>query len=191
MAQYYYLASSLPFLQFKEAPALTYGDFLEQCSMWLNSHEMTQVASARIDIESIVLENVSNDLLWSWIVFENSLRNELVRLRAGDVGVSPDAYVRTHIDSDPTIALLAREAMKDPSPLKVEFSLLEARWNFLEDHIVGHYFDLTAVIIYGLKLQLLERKGLFTVDKGQKVFHIIYEGNKDEEERKYRENSRD
>ncbi len=183
--------------------AANWGDEFEQITFWdqldfiglncyyplskKNKSNQTELEQGFIS----VLEKVSNGLLWSWIVFENSLRNELVRLRAGDIGVSPDAYVRTHIDYDPMVAQLAREAMKDSSPLKVEFSLLQIRWNFLEDYIVGHYFDLTALIIYGLKLQLLERKGLFTVDKGQKVFHIIYEGNKDEEERKYRENSRD
>ena len=189
MADYYYLVSSLPLLQFKDAPGVTYEKFLNDCSMWLTEAEMRQVASARLDIESISLEGVTNRTLWSWIIFENSLRNELVKVRAGVLGVTAESFMRKHIESDPAVASVVRDVAKEASPHKAELSLLEVRWNFLSDNEVGHYFDVTALIIYSLKLQLLERKELFHVEKGQKVFHIIYEGNKDEEERKYRDNN--
>ena len=188
MAEYFYLVSSLPFLQFKEPSLIKHGQFLKDCSMWLSEGDMEQVRHARVDIEHIPLEKITNRTLWSWIVFENSVRNELVRIRAGQMGVTPENFLRTHIDSDPTVIARVRDAAKEPSPHKAELLLLELRWNFLENLEVGHGFDVTGLIIYGLKLQLLERKMLFNVENGQKVFHIIYEGNKDEEERKYREN---
>ena len=182
MAEYFYMVSSLPFLQFKEPPLIKYKQFLKDCSMWLSTGDRVQVTHARIDIENILLEEVSNKVLWDWIIFENSLRNELVKLRASHVGVRAEGFLRTHIESDPTVIFRVREAAKEPSPHKAEVSLLELRWNFLENLEVSHYFDVTALIIYSLKLQLLERKVLFNVEDGQKVFHIIYEGNKDEEE---------
>ena len=189
MADYYYLVSTLPLLQLKDAPGTTYDQFLQDCSMWLSAGEMKQVSNARIDIENISLEEVKNGMLWNWIVFENSIRNELVKIRAANVGTSPDSYLRKHIENDPSIVSLIRDVAKESSPYKAELSLLDVRWDFLSNSEVGHYFDVTALILYSLKLQLLARKELFHVEKGQKVFHIIYEGNKDEEERKYRENN--
>ncbi|MCK5707902.1 MAG: DUF2764 family protein [Candidatus Aureabacteria bacterium] len=189
MAEHYYLVSSLPFLRLKELPPIKYNDFLDNCLSWLNKNEMSQIRNSRIDIENILLGQVTNSVLKDWIVFENSLRNELVRIRANETGISADQYIRTDIESDPVIFSVVREAVKAPSPLKIEMNFIELRWKFLEQYEVGHYFDLTALVLYGLKLQLLERQSLFDISKGQKVFHTIYEGNKDEEERKYRENS--
>ena len=189
MAEYYYLVTSLPFLRYKEPPALCYKDFIDSCAFWMNKKGLHQVKRARIDIENINIEEITNPLLSSWMVFEHSLRNELVRSRAQNVEVQAENYLRTHIDSDPIVANHVREAVKDPSPYKAETALIELRWDFLTNNEVGHYFDETSIIIYGLKLQLLERLSMFETEKGQKVFHIIYEGNKDEEERKYRENN--
>ena len=189
MAEYYYLVTSLPFLRYKEPPVLCYKDFIDSCAFWMNKKDLHQVKRARIDIEKINIEEITNPLLSSWMVFEHSLRNELVRSRAQNMGVQAENYLRTHINSDPTVATYVREAVKDPSPYKAETALIELRWDFLTNNEVGHYFDETSIIIYGLKLQLLERLSMFKTEKGQKVFHIIYEGNKDEEERKYRENN--
>jgi len=190
MTGYYYLASSLPFLRFKEKPSVRYRAFLEESSMWLSNGDMEQLRLSRIDIEHIEYERVKNKTLLSWIIFENSLRSEIVKIRASNLGIQHEGFLKPHLDIDPGLFQKAREALKDQSPYKAELALLEARWNFLENSEVGHYFDITFLIIYALKLQLLERMELFEVERGQKVFHIIYEGNKDEEERKRRENNR-
>jgi hypothetical protein len=45
---------------------------------------------------------------------------------------------------------------------------------------VGHYFDLALLIIYALKLQLLERIHKFDEEKGKQVLRLIYERSLDE-----------
>ena len=186
MDKYYYLVSSLPFLRFNEKPLLHHKDLLKDCRMWLHGEDMRQMECARIDIENIPLENVSNAVLWDWIIFENTIRNELVRLRASNLGIQPDQFLRKHINIDPTVFNAVRDAAKESSPYKAEMALLDTRWKFLENLEVGHHFNVSALILYALKLQLLERMELFEIGKGEKVFHFIYEGNKDEEERKHR-----
>jgi len=49
---------------------------------------------------------------------------------------------------------------------EAEKSLDEARWKFLDELSFGHYFDLDILIVYVLKLLLLERWGkINTADK--------------------------
>ena len=75
---------------------------------------------------------------------------------------------------------LVEQALRDPSPLKVEMHLLETRWQFLTDSESCHHFDLTVLMIYGLKLQILERMQKFDEEKGERVLNRIYERSFDE-----------
>jgi hypothetical protein len=180
MSQYYYLISSLQFLRFREKPPVNHASFLEDCRSWLDDENMRQVRLAVLDIENIPAETALNETLLKWVIFENSLRTEMVRVRAAGLGISPEPYFRKGIESDPSAFSKVREALKDPSLYKAQMAVWELRWNFLEDLGAGHFFDITAVIVYGLKLQILERVGLYSAEKGQQVFHSIYEGSRDD-----------
>ena len=58
----------------------------------------------------------------------------------------------------------------DDNPLEIERRLLHLRWNFLEEQEIGHFFDLHFLIIYYLKLQLLQRLFSFDKQKGKVRF---------------------
>jgi len=53
------------------------------------------------------------------------------------------------------------------NPLEIEKRLMRAQWDFLEEQEIGHFFDLDFLIIYYLKLQILERMFSFNKEKGQ------------------------
>jgi len=178
MAEYYYILASLPYLEFSEKPPLSHKHFWDLCIPWMGPGDRNQLQSARLEIENIQPEIAKNDVLKKWIVFENTLRTELVRLRAQNLEVSAGPFIRMHIEYDPSFAPHIREALKGPSPHAIETAILELRWNFLTDNEVGHYFDLTALIIYSLKLQMLERIASFDKEKGRQVLQSIIEGNK-------------
>ena len=55
-------------------------------------------------------------------------------------------------------------------PLEIEKEILLLRWNFLEDQEMGHFFDLSFLIIYYLKLQILERLFSFDKERGKERF---------------------
>lgn len=55
-------------------------------------------------------------------------------------------------------------------PLEAELQLLKLQWSKLEDLNIGHYSNLSALILYKLKLQLLLRWWSFDVAAGYKVF---------------------
>ena len=47
------------------------------------------------------------------------------------------------------------------------------RWQFLEDIELGHDFDLERLLVYSIKLQLLERRESLTVEKGEERFQTM------------------
>jgi len=71
-------------------------------------------------------------------------------------------------------AELAAEAAGMINPLEAESLLNRARWQFLEQLEVGHYFDVERLVVYSLKLQLLERIALYDREKGRERFEEIF-----------------
>ena len=50
---------------------------------------------------------------------------------------------------------------------------MRLRWEFIEQEEAGHYFDLDFLILYFLKLQILERLVSFDKKKGQDRFESL------------------
>ena len=173
MVEYYYILSSLPMLHFYGKPPLPHPEFVERCTLSLSSRDLLQLRLARIDIEDIPPEKVSNDLLNRWISFESTLRNEIAKIRSKALQIPEEKYLRLESAFDPGALPLVRQAIETPSPHKAEIELLKIRWDFLTHHEAGHYFDLTALIIYGLKLQLLGRMQNFEEAKGQQILEQL------------------
>jgi hypothetical protein len=173
MVEYYYILSSLPTLDFYRESPLAYPEFVEQCTPWLYSRDLLQLQLARIDIENIPLEKVDNELINRWISFENTLRNELVKIRSKALQIPEEKYLRSESAFDPGARPLVHQAIDEPSPHKAEIELLKIRWDFLTHYEAGHYFDLTALIIYGLKLQLLGRIQTFEKATGQQILEQL------------------
>ncbi len=56
------------------------------------------------------------------------------------------------------------------NPLQAEKYLLELQWQKLDALSIGHYADLSALILYKLKLQVLQRLWQFDADIGIEIF---------------------
>lgn len=196
MSNYYFLVASLPLLTYEEREAQEPSEFLTMLEDHLTTADLAAVAAARIDAplteeswsEDAVAPDVpgsayarpSNPVIAGWEAFERGLRNALVHLRSSAGHADPQEYIRLdaagHEDSDRLeIDEAAREAFNHDSPLSGEDVLNRARWSFLDDLEVGHYFDLERVIIYYLKLQILARRRLFTRAEGEERFRQIQE----------------
>ena len=113
-------------------------------------------------------------LLASWWRFDRSLHNELVKLRASKRGEEAERYLQGETEMF-AAQDLARIAFSQESPLQAEAMLNRARWSYLDELELGHYFDLEKLIIYYLRLQILERKNSFNREKGTANFQTIYQ----------------
>ena len=179
---YYYTVSSLPYLQLDGEITINVEEFLEACRPWLKERDMQALESTRLvpepeDVHR--LEDFSNAQR-AFYVFEAGLRNELVRLRAASLGWEAlDSLVLTADDEDFTgdaeIAERAREAYQQESPLEADRQLDRARWAFLDDLAVGHYFDLDTLVIYYLKLLIMDRRIHMSTAEGTDAFETVYD----------------
>jgi hypothetical protein len=122
-----------------------------------------------------------NSVLREWQDWEAALRNSLTLARAPELGADPEEHLkgmeppggpRTELyEVEPAV----QESMSGNNPKAVEESLDRKRWSKLDELENGHFFDIEKLIIYYLKLQLLERKNKFTRDRGKENFNEIYQ----------------
>jgi hypothetical protein len=171
LARYYYLVATLPFLFYDTEKALSHRELLDLCRQHISpGHFRLLLSAAAADPHPSVPSCKTLDL---WREWEASLRNELVRLRAKKGGFEAERYVvgsAQNMDAQQA----AREAFEQESPLEAEDALNRARWAYLDELEAGHYFDIDKILIYTLRLQILERKALFDEQKGREMFYRIY-----------------
>ena len=181
MSRHYFLVASLPHLQYDVPPTVTSAEFLELCVENLAADEVRLLRHARLDVPEG--EGEAHPLLRRWYRWETTLRNQLARLRAKG-GEDVERHVRripalTEENAGADVVeceALAREAVGQVNPLAAEESLLRARWEALERLELGHAFDLERLLVYAVKLQLLERRSLFDVEQGERRFAELRAG---------------
>ena len=157
MADYYpYLIASLPVLHFGTKPPFSFERFLELCRPFIPEKDFQSLTTLP-QPEEYQEYGKRQRSIRKWIEFDTSLRNELVRIRAGRRHVEPAPYLRPggYTGSSPASAAMA--ATITPSVPDAEKILDETRWKVLEELAMGHYFDLDVLITYAYKLLILQR----------------------------------
>lgn len=161
---YTYFISSLPMLHFGKKAPFSFESFLERCRDIVSENDI-DILKTLTDVENRAYDK-EQPTLRRWRNFETSLRNELVKIRAARKHIDPSGYLRQDGSVDGRVAQLAMNAYKNPSMLESEKILDEERWQMLDESSIGHYFDIDFLIIYGLKLLILEKwAGIDIADK--------------------------
>ncbi|TAM42843.1 DUF2764 family protein [bacterium] len=157
MPSYYtYLISSLPMLQFANSPGLTLNDFLNRCAELISREDAALIKEA-VSTDAYALKVSASEALLKWKGFDLALRNELVKARALRKKVDPAGFLRLDTYFDMNITHIAQAALRHTSILEAERYLDSERWKALDEISRGHYFDLDFLLVYGLKLAILER----------------------------------
>jgi len=164
---YYYFAATLPLLHFGSKTTISDEEFLEQASEFLSPADARSIANARLVPPEE--DGRGQAALEEWLKFENSLRNETARFRGKRIKRDPREYYRGEYVPDPQLAALVAEAAGEEDPLQVERRIDLARWEKLEEIELLHYFDLHFLIVYFLKLQLLNKWQAIRDEKGREV----------------------
>ncbi len=154
---YPYLLAQLPSLRFSDTEFPSSLSFLEQAEKWLTENEFFVLQSA--DINDCFAKDHSMELLKEWSGYEHELRKDLA------------SYRESHrLGHDHKTNMFPTSYVKDENPLQAEIKILQLRWNFLAERRHTHYDDLHALVIYSLKLQILERKASFNAEVGRTRF---------------------
>lgn len=162
MDKYYYLASQLPLLQFGESTNINREGFLREARKWLGEKDFSLLLQA--DINNFSEGQNLPEILSDYRGFERELRSELSLLREA-------LKAKREYKTSPALLSIVSEG----NPLDIEKKLLHLRWKFIEEKEEGHYFDLEFLILYFLKLQILERLFTFNKEKGMMVFDKLCE----------------
>ncbi|MFH1577861.1 MAG: DUF2764 family protein [Candidatus Omnitrophota bacterium] len=161
MDKYYYLISSLPLLKFSDKPPITAGDFIAESQKWLSETEFALLS--KVDINNPGPDEDDTQILKTWKDFEYSIAQELSAYRSAkkkNLEYRLSKYLSDIVEGD-------------NNPLVVEKRLLFLKWDFLEEQEAGHFFDLDFLIIYYLKLQILQRQFSFNKEKGKARFEDL------------------
>lgn len=170
-AYYYYLAASLPLLEFGLTSPITYEDFLVRCREQLSDSDMGIIERSTIEPQKTTQDNFA--FLQAWKEFDLALRNELVWLRAAKKGKDALNYIRIEEYRNPFAGNLAHLVFNQDSVLEAERLFDQIRWEKIEDLKVGHFFDIEFLASYALELQILERWKKINPEEGVKILEEL------------------
>jgi len=159
---FYYLISSLPRLEFGQAGPITGEEFLNECSKWLSQKDLLFLSSQDLKVNELTASGPFAAKVFN--EFSNDLNQALsIRRRAlkGEGALKQSALLDDIFDQ------------KDP--LSMELKILKIKWDLLDEARTDYHFDLNVLIVYFLKLQILERLAVFNKEKGRRVFKSLCE----------------
>ena len=175
--KYYYFAASLPMLLFDIKPQLSNEDFLSVSSEFLTRGDQKIMKNTLLVPEEG--DGMNQSALIQWLGFEDALRNELVKFRAKKLGRDPREFYRGEYIPDPYLAAMINEAAGAENPLLVERRIDLARWEKLEEIELQHYFDLHFLVVYFLKLQIINKWSDIRAEKGKVVLDELLKPEKE------------
>ncbi|MBF0198624.1 MAG: DUF2764 family protein [Planctomycetes bacterium] len=173
---FYYFISSLPEIRLGEKPLVSSSEFLSSCEEQL-SLDQFQLISELGTLPKSAYDQRS-DLLGKWNQYDTSLRNAIVKLRAGKYNTDPQAFLAEEIEVFGNIDNQVLEAQKR-GPLLGEEHLDQLRWQFLDNLLVGHQFDFDVLVAYRLKLLIAEKYSFVIPEEGHKAFNQLLEAQLD------------
>ncbi|MEG1979986.1 MAG: hypothetical protein RR060_04635 [Victivallaceae bacterium] len=174
MREYFYLVSSLVTLSPEVKPLFTSDSFLELCRGQIAESEWNILAATELIDDGTLKSRLNSDCVlrqyWAW---DGSLRNALLDVLAADgSGVK---YKRVESEFFSETAGIKNEAFAQNNPLEREEFLFTARWNFLDELAQKHQFDFNVLVIYRLKLLLLEQRQKYHHESGVKNLENLVE----------------
>lgn len=168
-SRYYFLAS-LPMLKFNAKAPLDWDTFMEYAQDGVSAGDYK------------LLEGISkNDFsgcgfLRDWKKFSDSADRAINDKRRANLGLSDTYYPENDFD----LSKYVNAVMNAKNPLEAEFVILKYKYDYLEAKTVFEAFSRDVVLGYALKLELLLRKDLFTVEAGNAQYGILFDRVKEE-----------
>lgn len=153
------------------APPFSSPVWLEMCREQVAAEDHALLC--RISFDTPVPRSGDPAIWQAYASWETALRNELAVQRAQKLGVSPDPFLR-EAPFYPGLPAMVKEALGAGTPREVEAALDRRRWNHLDELEAGSQFDLGRLVVYRLKLLLLERKERFRPEPGREAFMKEY-----------------
>lgn len=165
MSNMVYLMTSLPLLSLGQVPPITIDEFNDDAKRQLSSRHFKalqavdiQKLNAKVGAKSVssLIKNIQEDL--------TEVREAKVHNRQARTARMPNSVLRGN-------------------PMEREMNIMQWQWEELQDIEVGKTFTLTEVLVYKLKLQLVERLYSFDENNGAEVLASVVNPWKNKEDK--------
>ena len=169
MKNYFYTLAALKTLRLGEKTPVSEEYFLQFAEDTIDAHSYQVLLKSRWGLTEPTGFSFADRIL-SW---EKELRLELARARILKLPFDISSDHKSPVANYSLIEQV-RVAMALESPLDAERYLDQLRWSYLEEIGARHYFDLEALVVYYLKLQLVLRQEKFQEELGRDAFKKEY-----------------
>ena len=130
--KYYYLISSLPYLEFDKPPTIDREWLLDEAKKWLTDKDLNIFKS--VDVDNVSMLSSDTDIIKEQKAFELALRKDLKEARI---------IKRNSLDEKSPSQV--GDIFLKANPLEMEKALLKKRWDFIEGIDLDYHFDLNAL----------------------------------------------
>ena len=168
MAEYYYFASTLPMLSMGKELPITYEEFMAKAREQLSKKDYRDLEKA---VFSSSADAAGNPVVREWQEYSEKIRAVMNSVRAEKLGFPGYEVVS---GGEKIFEDRIRSIVEDLDPLEGERALLGMYFDFLSSREGGSPFSSRALMIYSLKLQLMERSSSFSQEKGLEEFDRLY-----------------
>jgi len=184
VAAYYYLVAQLPSLSFGVPAGVSIPYFIDLCGTFLTEKDRALLPLLALSPEGNIpgalgtgyeqeIKPCGSPLIDGWRQWERALRLHLGQGRYQRLKRETPRLADAPVDPLDA-ARVARAALAIGDPLEAETFLDRERWALI-DYLMGFdYFGRDSVFAYYLKLQILERRSLFTRERGLEAFSSVY-----------------
>ncbi len=161
--KYYYLIASLPYLKMEGELKIKEETFLYECKKWLTGEDLETLGSATTSYKEP--KEKDNSLILQWKEFDRELKKAIAAIREA----------KKNSSSGKAGQEIAKNIIDQETPLLMEQEFEKIRWHFLDNEEAKYDFDINLLVIYYLKLQILERLDGFDKEKGEERFYKLCE----------------
>ncbi len=169
MRNYYYTVAALETIRLDEKVPISEDQFLQFAEDTMDAKDYQALLKSRWGLTEPTGLSFADRIL-SW---EKELRLELAKARVLKLDFDPVPALPAS-DGNDSLLEQARAVMALDSPLEAERFLDHLRWGFLEDVGACHIFDVQALVVYYLKLQLALRQEKFQEELGRESYEKAY-----------------
>ncbi len=172
-SDFIYILSSLPLLKLSGEGAMEYGAFLESCGGMLSSRERETLSRLVLQEKPGVVRE--EPVLGQWDQWLETMRQVSAAWRGarrpGDAGAVSSLRPRRESYPGDVRRLEAILAMEGLAAKQDAWEALQ--WSRLEELSLAHGFDFSALLVYALKLRLLESRSRRTLEAGTRAFEKL------------------
>jgi TfoX/Sxy family transcriptional regulator of competence genes len=173
-ADLYYFISSLPSLRWGEKPSLGYEDFIAACEEWLGSKMSAHLKSLEL-MPATDGSKPQSKVIAAWQDWEIYLRNAIAELRAAKLHKKATEWLRDGAGLYPGDRKRLEDAFNQPTPRDRERAIDAMRWQQLEQLGAQHFFDVSTLELYTMKLLLSEKQVGRNLERGSKAYQELVE----------------